>query len=245
MNPKPLYQDFALVYDGVMDEYFAKQWMAAFGQLRKKHELRFRSLADIGCGTGTIAKKLASHLDRLYLVDQSKAMLRQAKKKCPQARVLQADMLDFRLPEPVELVIATFGILHYLNTPRELIRFFQHVRGALKPGGRFCFDYFTGRHIKKYFGGGTAVFEGDHYLSVWHHHWNDKRQCTEIIIEGFQQKGSIWVRHRPEYHVQKVFTWPEIKSALHTAGFREMIHYALPGLRTARRADEKRMVLVR
>ncbi len=245
MNPKLLYQDFALVYDGVMDDYFAKQWLAAFRQLRKKHDLRFRSLADIGCGTGTIAQKLAPRVKQLYLVDQSQAMLRRAKGKCPQAKSIQADMLKFHLPGQVDLVISTFGILHYLSSARQLVRFFRQVRRALAPQGWFCFDYFTGRHIKKHFGGGTAVFEGDDYLSIWHHQWNEKQQTSEIIIEGFHRTGKTWKQHRPEWHCQKAFPWPEIKGALQSAGLNLFYQYALPGLRRAHGADEKRLVLAR
>lgn len=239
-----IYQDFATIYDEVMANQFANLWLKSFKLLRQRFKLSYRSLADIGCGTGSITTKLASAHRSLFLIDQSAAMLAQAKQRCPQATLLQSDMLAFQLPQQVDLIIATYGIVHYLNGWHDLLRFFKKVKQHLNHSAYFCFDYFTEKHIKTNFGGGTEVFEGEDYLSIWHHRWNDQRKQADIIIEGFKKYGRCWKRHQPEWHGQQAFTWPEIQGALRQAGFYHFHHFALPDLQPARRADLKRIVLV-
>lgn len=241
----PIYNDFAAIYDDVMDNVFSDVWIKSFNKLKTRHQLKFDSLLDVGCGTGINASRLARPDMKLYLIDQSKAMLQQAKKRCPHATIIQADMKSFKLGQPVDLAISVYGIVHYLTSLKELTLFFKQIRKNLAPHGFFCFDYFTKRHIKKYYGGGTDVLQGDNYLSIWRHQWDSKKKQSTIIVESFQKQKKLWKKHRPEWHVQKVYEWADIRTALKQAGFKKVYHYALPELTRAGSGDNKRLVLAR
>ena len=70
------------------------------------------SACDLACGTGTTALELAGAGIRTFGVDLSPAMCRIARKKAKAAgvpiRIIRADMRNFRLPDPVELIVCEF-----------------------------------------------------------------------------------------------------------------------------------------
>jgi 2-polyprenyl-3-methyl-5-hydroxy-6-metoxy-1,4-benzoquinol methylase len=85
-----------------------------------------RVVCDLGCGTGTTALELARRGLKVYAVDCSPMMCRQAQVKARRAglpvQVLCADMRSFRLPEPVELVTCEFNPLNHLPRRADLAR---------------------------------------------------------------------------------------------------------------------------
>jgi ArsR family transcriptional regulator len=94
------------------------------------------TIADLGCGTGTVAQSLAPFVDRVIAVDESNAMLSAARKRLHgQGNV---DIRDGRL-EALPLsesevdVALLFLVLHYAAEPARVIG--EAVR-ILKPGGR-------------------------------------------------------------------------------------------------------------
>ena len=95
-----------------------------------------RVVADLGCGTGHLSARLLERSDKLIGIDNSRAMLDQARK-----RFAGIDSSDFRLGEiehlPIadgEVDIAVFSlVLHHLPRPEDALR---EARRILKPAGR-------------------------------------------------------------------------------------------------------------
>lgn len=95
-------------------------------------------LADLGCGTGYMARALLGRAARLVCVDRSTGMLEEARRRLTPAPA--GCSVEFRLGEldalPVadgELDGATLGmVLHHLSDLGAALR---EVRRALKPGG--------------------------------------------------------------------------------------------------------------
>src|SRR5262245_24546187 len=118
----------------------------AFETLARRYGLRFRSAADIGCGTGLFARYLSDCWGApVWAVDISPEMLRVAEGNCfgANVRLLRQDIRCLRLPEPVDLVTSNFDALNHLTGEGELRVAFQCVAGNLRPGGHLYFDLVT------------------------------------------------------------------------------------------------------
>jgi len=77
------YSQIAPVYDCTVGVPFFLRLRASFEKLVEQYDIRFCSAADIGCGTGLFACYLNLCWGvPVYAVDNSAAMLRQAKRNC-------------------------------------------------------------------------------------------------------------------------------------------------------------------
>jgi trans-aconitate 2-methyltransferase len=90
---------------------------------------------DAGCGSGRVTAELARRLPRgeVVAVDASAAMVARAREALPPgARVIQADLLELELDEPVDAVFST-ATFHWIL---DHARLFERLHGLLRPGGR-------------------------------------------------------------------------------------------------------------
>jgi len=89
---------------------------------------------EIGCGTGTFARLLASRSQQVIALDLSPAMIRVARSRSSQFENLEfhlADAMTWEFPEACFDCIVSIATLHHLQQ-REL---FVKMRDALKPRG--------------------------------------------------------------------------------------------------------------
>src|SRR5436309_13152788 len=105
------YSRFASFYDATIGRPAFRHTRIIFERLVRHHRLKFRSAADLGCGTGLFA----CYLNRrwgvpVFAVDRSPEMLRVAVGSCPGGGVifLRQDMRRMRLPVKVDLVTCHF-----------------------------------------------------------------------------------------------------------------------------------------
>ncbi|MFW5751475.1 MAG: class I SAM-dependent methyltransferase, partial [Planctomycetota bacterium] len=73
-------------------------------------------------------------------VDIAPTMLGEAAARHPRAGFIQADVADFALPEPVDLLCVFLGSL-YLADREALDRHLDHASAALRPGGLYFMDW--------------------------------------------------------------------------------------------------------
>lgn len=92
---------------------------------------------DFGAGTGLICAQVAPHVQTVYAVDISSAMLDQLAAK-PGLRgkveVFCQNILDTPLGRPVDLVVSAMAMHHVANTSQLLETFARH----LEPGGQLA-----------------------------------------------------------------------------------------------------------
>lgn len=140
------YSDIAHDYDCTVGLPFFLQVRAYFEKLVQRYGIGFRSAADLGCGTGLFACYLnLCWRVPVYAVDNSTAMLREARRNCRGANVcfLQQDIRCLALPSPVDLITANFDTLNHLRTPTGLRVAFRRIAANLRPAGHFYFDILT------------------------------------------------------------------------------------------------------
>lgn len=105
----------------------------------KKHLKETDVVLDYGCGTGTTACELASHVKKIHAIDISSRMIEIAKMKAAEGNVsnvdfAQIDIFDDRYKNQSFDVILTFNMLHTVPDPLAAVR---RVSELLKPGGTF------------------------------------------------------------------------------------------------------------
>lgn len=195
---------------------------------------KVRSACDLACGTGTTAVELARRGIETYAVDLSPEMCRLAREKARKARlavrVIRADMREFRLPRPVDLVLCEGDALNHVPERRDLRRVAQAVFEALAPGGVFYFDVNHGRGFERYWAGEFWV-ERAGLVAAMHNGHDGRRKRAWSDVDLFVREGRGWRRLRER--VEEVcWSREEIREALNRAGFERIRgHDAAPFFR--------------
>lgn len=176
---------------------------------------------DLACGTGTTALLLARRGTRMYGVDLSPVMCRLARAKARRLglplRVLRSDMRDFRLPEPVDLVLCEFDALNHVARKQDLARVARAVARNLRPGGHFYFDVNNRMAFEKIWPG-TWWIEQPGIALVMHGGYDRARDQGWSDLEWFLRNGRCWRRHHERIE-QVAWTASEMRHALRAAGF--------------------------
>ncbi|QQE77358.1 class I SAM-dependent methyltransferase [Alicyclobacillus sp. SO9] len=136
------YEKFALIYEDFMQDAPYDQWLKWL--LRQFPNLASMQIADVGCGTGTLTRQLASHSPNVFGVEPSDYMLGVAAERAlEERRKVQwfcQDARFLRLPQPVDLLVSTCDALNYLLTGNDVKCALSNFWRSLKPGGAVAFD---------------------------------------------------------------------------------------------------------
>ncbi len=182
---------------------------------------RVQSACDLACGTGTTALLLARQGIKMYGVDLSPTMRRLAREKSRRLdlllRVVSADMRDFRLPEPVDLILCEFDSLNHLTRKGDLALVGRAVSNALRPGGYFYFDV-NNRLAFETIWPGTWWVEKPDVVLVMHGGYDRPRNRGWTNLEWYLRDGRCW-RRRSERIEQVAWTKAEMSATLRKAGF--------------------------
>ena len=125
----------AAFYDAI---YSWKDYAAEAELVRRFAERHKRSpgatLLDVACGTG----QHLSYLQASYQVeglDLDAELLKLARRRCPGVRFHQADMVDFDLGRPFDVVTCLFSAIGYVETVERLNSAVRSIARHLLPGG--------------------------------------------------------------------------------------------------------------
>jgi SAM-dependent methyltransferase len=111
---------------------------------RRFSRIPVTSVLELACGNSPHMEELARRGYRYTGLDLSQAMIDYAGKKAAtsgiEARLLQGDMVDFRLDAPVDFAYVLLGSLFATSTDA-LMTHFGSVARALRPGGLYFLDW--------------------------------------------------------------------------------------------------------
>jgi SAM-dependent methyltransferase len=219
------YQALALVYDR-WQRMYGKSYSALIlprllATLRTLHIPR-GTLADLACGTGTLAIAMARRGWTVWGIDASPLMLAEAERKqAGRSRcigLVTADMRTFRLPQPVDVVTSLFDSLNHLPSQADLRRTFRSVASSLAAGGWFIFDVNNEQCYRTLWTRTEAVHHRDFTL-VLNNGYASRRRDAYALVTLFLREGS---RHRKLNDLVREHYFPasHIREALRGAGFR-------------------------
>jgi SAM-dependent methyltransferase len=137
------YEGFAPFYDSFTAASDYDAWTEQVLDLARRLGLSGDRQLDLACGTG---KSFLPFLERGFHVagcDLSQAMLAEAARKAPEAKLVHGDMRDLGRLGRFDLVTCFDDSLNYLLEESELAGAFQSIAANLRPGGLALFDLNT------------------------------------------------------------------------------------------------------
>lgn len=235
------YTILADYYDRLTTDVPYLRWADYIDRQFSRCKTPIHSVAELGCGTGTLASILARRGYQVTAVDLSPDMLSVAAEKCDglDVTLVCQNMSRLALPYPVDAVICCLDSLNYLTRPAQVQRTFQRVFRALKPGGLFLFDVKTPLALERA-DGQIYLDENEELYCVWRGEYSPKRRICGYGIDLFalQEDGS-WLRDS-EYHEEYAYTMDELTGWLGQAGFCRVRQYGNL-LLSAPKDDEERI----
>lgn len=235
------YRKFAYHYDRLMEEMPYTEWLEfaehcwnVFGDGLP------RTLADLGCGTGSLAIPLAARGIKVYGIDYAEDMLVVAREKSEAAAAekgfaqggstvwLQQDMRDWGVIEQVDMAISFCDCLNYLLEEEDLIASFRSTFDSLRPGGLFLFDMHTKRQLTSYWESQPFFLNDEDIAYIWTCDFDEKRcEITNDLTFFVQEEeaGERFVRFE-ETHTQRAYSLEWLERHLYAVGFTEVRQFA-------------------
>ncbi len=228
------YLGLAELYDELMSDVDYDGWLRFY--LANVQVPRGGRVADIACGTGAFALRLAKMGFSVTGVDLSEAMLARAQEKARQqgarAQFVRQDMTRLSLPRPVSLLLCGCDGLNYLPDEKALTAFFHRAFDCLLPGGALAFDLST---YEKFQGmDGQLYGEDREELSyLWFNELDREKRRLSMDLSFFVRQEDGRYKKFTEHHVQTAHDEDALRVLLTQAGFVNV--RALPGPQGAER----------
>lgn len=215
------YQLMAKVYDQFMEDAPYDNWVAFTDKVINHYNITNPTIADLGCGTGEIAIKLAKKY-AVTGVDYSSDMLTIAEQKANEHQVkvdwIHQDLRELAGLSNIELAISYCDVINYITTVEEVNRVFQNVGQVLKDNGLFLFDVHSMKHIEENLIGNsfTDVTEDSAYIWDCFPGENPGEMYHELTF--FASNGGGYSRF-DETHHQQTFPIEVYTKLLNNNGF--------------------------
>lgn len=231
------YGQFASVYDQLMEDMPYEEWVQ-FALACWERYGKPASVADLGCGTGSVAIPLALAGLQVYGIDLSDDMLTVASSKwedSPQHALrtgrgsitwLQQDMREWELAEPVDAVISFCDCVNYLLEEEDVEAAFRASYNGLASGGLFLFDVHSPAVLLRYAEEQPFVLDEDEVAYIWTCELDEPRLEIEHHLTIFAREQGESFHRFEEMHTQRAYDPDWIEAALRRAGFTTVDRYA-------------------
>lgn len=140
------YEELATIYDSYQI-VFTRLYYSLIKKLCSTRNVNLSAVLDLGCGTGSLVRRLSPICDYIIGVDVSHDMLSVARSKSSD-EFLHGDFRNFELNKTFSLVVSGFDSLNYVRSVDELEAVFGCVARHLeKKQGVFVFDVVNENHF--------------------------------------------------------------------------------------------------
>jgi SAM-dependent methyltransferase len=156
-------------------------------------------VVELGVGNGRIAVEAARQGKAITGVDNSAGMLRLCRERARAAGVghlvtlIQADIRDFTLPEPAQLITIPFHSIGHLVSLEDKRAALRRIYDQLAQGGRFIFDFFVFNPEYVRYRSGLASLRAE---------YTDAASGHDVLLW-------VAVRHDLEQQRMRIITWAD------------------------------------
>ena len=235
------YDAFAPYYDAFTSESDYDAWGRETLAHARLHGLRGERLLDLACGTGLSFMPFLARGFSVTACDFSTAMLAEAARRAPAARVVHADIRALPDLGRFDLVTCFDDALNYLLSEDELEAAFEGMERSLAPGGVAIFDLNSLLAYRTTFAVDSVREDGD-LVFAW------RGRCPPDAPPGCEAlaeldvfepaDAGLWSRARVT-HRQRHFEPERVEALLARAGLACVaVHGVLPDCSLAEPADE-------
>jgi SAM-dependent methyltransferase len=233
------YQAFAGVYDELMNDVPYDAWtdridrdIKRFGISKTKTayaadseseeallESERNLVADIGCGTGTVTRKLHDLGYDVFGIDSSPEMLSRAMDSDEDRQImyLNQDMRELDLYSTIGTAVSICDSINYLLEDEDLDDAFAGISKFLYPGGLFIFDCNTSYKYRESIGESTIAEAGEDVSFIWENYYDEEENVNEYDLTLFIKREDGLYERAEETHLQRGIEASDIKrlSAAH------------------------------
>jgi SAM-dependent methyltransferase len=220
------YDAFAPHYDEFTSGSDYERWTHFVLEHLRAHGFEGRTLLDVACGTGNSFLPFLSRAFDVVGCDSSSAMLAEAARKAPGARLVVADMRDLPTLGRFDLVTCFDDSLNYLPSEADLLAAFRSIAANLAAGGLALFDLNTLRAYRTTFAGDSVSESDDGRVFAWRGASSEQaeRGCTaEAWIDVFIPLADGSYQRIRSRHNQRHFSRDRVECALREAGLELMV----------------------
>lgn len=224
------YTGFAYVYDEFMDNIPYEEWSEYLIKLLVEQGVtKGMSVADLGCGTGTVTQILDKAGYECVGIDNAPDMLTIATEKMyeEEQQIIYSlqDMREFELPYEVDAMISIADSMNYITSKEDITSVFQCVKEGLKQGGVFIFDLKTIHFFRDILADNTYAENREDSAFIWDNIYDEQTRNNEYDLAVFIRNEQGSFDRFEENHFQHGFTQEEVLSAAQAAGLQVVAAY--------------------
>lgn len=225
-----MYDDFAGIYDELMDDYDYDAWSEYYLTLIRNAlgALPARA-AECACGTGSLTVRFAKAGLNVIGVDLSSSMLRRAEEKARRWGVdsgfVHQDMKKLTLPRRVGAILCTCDGVNYLTSAGDVKMFLKRAYEQLLPGGVLCFDCSSRYKLENVMGDAFFGEERDGVAMLWQNALHRESHILTMDVTFFVREDDGRYRRFREQHRQRAHSEQEITAWLKETGFEDICVY--------------------
>jgi len=219
------YQQFAYLYDQLMEDVHYNLWIDFINRKIKQHSARsVNKILDLACGTGELSIHLAKAGYHVVGIDLSEDMLSVAHAKATEANqrisFYQQDMTEIEPFDRFEVVVIFCDSLNYLKTPEDVQATFENVYKLLDSDGIFMFDVHSIYKMNEIFMNQTFTSSDDEVSFIWNSFPGGFPNSVEHELSFFVLDNEQGLYHRiDEIHYQRTYSPQDYQQWLNNAGF--------------------------
>jgi SAM-dependent methyltransferase len=216
------YTDFASVYDILMDHIPYGKWADYIDNILKQNGTTKGLVLELGCGTGTMTRRMAAKGYDMIGIDLSEEMLSLARQRSAGMEdgilYLCQDMREFELYGTVAAVFCVCDSINYMLTPEDLSKVFRLVSNYLDTDGLFIFDMDTRYLYEEVLGDNTSIMNHEAGDFIWENSFYPEEMINEVNLTLFLKKENSLYKKHEETHVRRAYKVDTIKNLLDGAG---------------------------
>lgn len=252
------YQEFAKVYDELMDNVPYEKWCDFVSEMIEKYgvskpgctgnsplEAEKNLVLDLGCGTGKFTRLLQEKGYDVFGVDSSEEMLSVAMEKEDGILYLLQDMRELELYSTVGTVVSVCDCVNYILEEEELVGVFSLVNNYLFPKGLFLFDFNTVYKYEKVIGDRTIAENREDCSFIWENFYYEEEQINEYDLTIFIRQDKDRYERFRENHYQRGYEPEKMKELIEKAGLSFVLMLDADTLKEVTKESQRVYILAR
>ncbi len=221
------YSGFARTYDRFMEQMPYDEWAGKITGLLHENGIAKGIVADLGCGTGAMTRRLAKSGYDMIGIDLSEEMLEIAREKSEDSILyLHQDMREFELFGTVSAMISVCDSLNYILEEEELLQVFKLVNNYLERDGIFLFDLNTEYYYKTVLADNVFAQNLEDCSYIWENYYDEENLVNEYDITIYEKnEDSDQYKRFEETHIERAYPVKVIERLLKKAGMELLAIY--------------------
>jgi SAM-dependent methyltransferase len=202
---------------GTFKDYTAEA--AKIANLLRAIDPKYKTVLDVGCGTGEHARRLTQAGFIVDGVDINADFVRIAQRKNQAGRFVEADMSKFELPHRYDVVMCLFSSIGYLRTLDRVASALRRFRDHLRPGGAVIVEpWFEPSVLDPQRGIDQTIGEANGVRVTRSSRIEVEPSLSRLHFD-YEITDATGTRHVHEVHELGLFTNAELMDAFRGSGF--------------------------